>query len=66
MIRKGVAWIISWILFGVGYLIHRLFLDDLEKFNEFVYDIYNTVMNASFRVQEWGGNENSPWRRAST
>ena len=58
MIKKGIAYIISWILFWLGDLVsYPMYLQGMH----WLYPIYNRLMNYSCIVQEWAGNK-TPWR----
>ena len=60
--RKILAYILSWILFGLGDLISRL----MNRFDcmAWLYPTYNNLMLWSYNIQEWAGNS-GPWKKSN-
>jgi hypothetical protein len=57
MIKKLIAYLVSWTLFWMGDLVSRL-IDNEDTFN--LYSMSNKLMNASLSVQDWAENK-TPW-----
>lgn len=57
--RKILAYILSWILFGLGDLISK----PMNWFDwGWLYPAYNRLMLWSYDIQEWASN-NCPWKK---
>ena len=56
--KKFVAYILSWTLYGLGDIVSR----PMQWFDwSWLYPVYNRLMLASIRIQHWAGNK-TPWR----
>lgn len=69
MMRKPIAWALSWALFWIGHVVSRTtvtprYVDRLPQiWCDCFYCIYNRLMIWSSDVQDWGGvsPELGPW-----
>ena len=58
--KKVIAYIVSWALYGLGDMVSRL----MQWFDwAWIYPVYNKLMLASSDVQDWAGNA-GPWRKS--
>ncbi len=60
MIKKLIAYLVSWVLFWMGDFVSWL-IDDEDTHN--LHSIYSNLMNTSLNVQDWAENE-TPWNRS--
>lgn len=58
MIKRMIAFPVSWMLFGIGHAVSYLLQ---WKYTFFVYPIYTWHMLKSYDVQEWGDVQRGPW-----
>ena len=57
--KKAIAYILSWILYGLGDLVSR----PMQWFDwNWLYPLYNWLMLNSLAVQDWAGNQ-KPWEK---
>lgn len=63
MIKKIIAWPVSWILFWYGHYVSRLLVDTTpcSGLTWVAYKTYNKLMVSSCRVQDWAYLEYGPW-----
>ena len=63
MIKKGIAYLLSWLFYWLGDFTANLM--HLIDFFGYVYPVYNMLMRWSISIQDWGGNT-TPWSRCQT
>jgi len=59
--KKFTAYILSWILYGLGDIISR----PMQWFDwAWLYPAYNRLMLSSHGIQKWAGNR-GPWEESN-
>lgn len=57
-----IAFLVAWVLYGAGELASKILeAGDSDRWCEFWYPIYNELMLASSRAQDWGNGANNRW-----